>query len=722
VNILITGDLSSLATTVAKEFAKEDNRIVLACDNTKDLDVDIKNIIVHSINPTEYVFRDALSSYKFDVMIFIPKREEQLGDDEKFDGGLQLDRLRSTLELGKKENVKHFFYISSTEVYGNMTDESENIDPVPATINGHTLLTGENYCKLYQYEFGLNVSILRLPYIYSPDEKTGYIYKLIQDCKNQNEVLIPGSANQACNFLHSSDVANFLRLVVDDEYSPSTLVVNLSSTKTVTNSNIAELFNKYFPDVIINFDNEKKVYTRPAALLTAKKIFGWSDLYDLNIELDNYEDLISGVSPAKRVRLRGVFNKFSNYSEILKWVELILGAGLTQFLSQLTGTLIQYKYVDFRLLFVVLMGSIYGLRFGVLSSILVILSLIYTWYQLGIDWSLLFYNVGNWFPIALYFATGIIAGYTHDRTETIIDNKEKETKLIYEKYEFLYEVFNEVRKLKDEFREQVIGYRDSFGKIYTVTQELDTLQEHAVYFRALTILEDLMDNNSITIYSLEPDRVYARLEVNSRSLSDKLAKSLKLSDYSDAMKCIEQGIIYKNTSLLPNYPAYIAPVLNNEYPFNVPVAIIVIWSVKFEQYSTYYYNLFKVISGLIQASLVRATKFLDANYEKMYIPATRILNPDAFIEILKTRSEMKKNKIADYQLVMLEKNEMDIHQLDSKVNEGIRGADIVGMQRDGSYYILLTQADKLAAKDVIARFEKLGLKGRLVDGHDVLLG
>jgi UDP-glucose 4-epimerase len=320
----------------------------------------------------------------------------------------------------------------------------------------------------------------------------------------------------------------------------------------------------------------------------------------------------------------------------------------------------------------------------------------------------------------LYFATGLLIGYNHDRTEAKIENEEKQTKSIYEKYEFLYEVFNETRKLKDEFREQVIGYRDSFGKIYTITRELDSLQEQDVYFRALTILEDLMENNSITIYSLEPNREYARLQVNSTSLGDKLAKSLKLSDYPEAKKSIEQGTIFQNTSLLPNYPAYIAPILNNSSPFNVPVAIIVIWSVKFEQYSMYYYNLFKVICGLIQASLVRATQFLDANYEKNHIPSTRILNPDAFSNLVRTRAEMKKNKIADYQLIMLERSDLNIQQLDSKVNEGIRGEDIVGMQRDGNCYILLSQADKLAADHVIVRFKKLGLKAKFVNGHKKL--
>jgi UDP-glucose 4-epimerase len=601
-----------------------------------------------------------------------------------------------------------------------MEDRSENMEPVPASINGRTLLTGEYYCKFYQAEFGLNVTILRVPYIYGPDERTGLLYKLIQKCKNRNDAVIPGSAERACSFLHVDDVVDFLKRAADEEYSSATLVVNLSSAATITNTGISELLNKYFPNAIFYFDDGAKLFTSPAEVSTSKKVFDWIDLHDLSTELDKYTDFIVEASTSEQRGLRKIYSKLSGFTGLLKWVELLLGAALTQFLSQLTGTLIQFKYVDFRLLFVVVMASVYGLQFGLWASLLATLSLIYTWYKLGVEWSLLFYNVGNWFPIALYFAIGIIIGYNHDRTETKIDNEEKQTKIIYEKYEFLYGVFNEIRKLKDEFREQVIGYRDSFGKIYTITRELDSLQEQDVYFKALTILEDLMENNNIAIYSLGQNREYARLQVNSTSLNNKLAKSLKLSDYPEALKSIEQAAIFQNTSLLPNYPAYIAPILNNSSPNNVPVVIIVIWSVKFEQYSMYYYNLFKVICGLIQASLVRVAKFLDANYEKMYLPSTRILNPDAFSDVVKTRAEMKKNKIADYQLIMLEKCPSNIQQLGLKVNQVIRTTDIVGMQRDGNCYILLSQANKLAANDVIVRFHKFGLEVKFVDGHKIL--
>jgi UDP-glucose 4-epimerase len=397
-------------------------------------------------------------------------------------------------------------------------------------------------------------------------------------------------------------------------------------------------------------------------------------------------------------------------------VELIGGVFLVQFLSQMTGTLIQFKYVDFRLLFVVIMGSIYGIKTGLYAAVLVSISILYTWVQLGFDWALLVYNVGNWLPFALYFTAGLITGYYHDKSENQILNAEKQTRLISDKYTFLYGVFNDIRKLKDEFRERLLGYRDSFGKIYTITKELDQLQEHSIYLRALSILEEHMDNRNIAIYSVDGDGRHARLEASSMSMNGSPSKSINLSNFPEMLPSIKAGTIFQNSTLLPGYPSYLVPIFNND----CPAAMIAIWSVNFEQYSTYYYNRLKVICGLIEASLVRAALFSNANYERMHLPTTRILNHQAFKDALKIRVEMKKNRISDFQLVMLKSPNRSMQEIYPSIYEEIRNRDVIGMGNDGVYYILLSQADKVAAQDIVERLNKFGVQSSIVDTSQVL--
>jgi nucleoside-diphosphate-sugar epimerase len=711
VNVLITGNLSSLAFSLIKEFPRKNDRFIVASDNAEKLNIKLSNVAVHAINPSDSIFRDSMHSYGFDIVIYISTREEELFKETDFNTGHQLDGLRNTLELCKEERLKHFFYISSTEVYGDMTEVSEETIPIPSSINGHTLSTGEEYCRIYRDTYDMKITILRLSNIYGPDERSGLLYRIVKDCKNNNQVLFPAPGDARVSFLHTADIADFIKRAIDEEYSPESLTVNLSSSNPIKFSELADLLKKHFPLLRYEFQGEKRVYTRPVTASTAKRLYYWIDLYKLSNELGKVIDLLDEEVAPSKSSFETKLKKILNTPKILKWVELILGAFLVQFLSQMTGTLFQFKYVDFRLLFVVVMGSMYGIWIGLFAFVLVSFSLLYTWQQMGFDWALLIYNVGNWFPFVLYFAAGTITGYTRDKYDNQIQNEQKRSNLIYEKYSFLYGVFNDIRALKDEFREQLIGYRDSFGKIFTITRELDQLQEQAVYLRALSILEDLMQNNNIAIYSLDANRAFARLEVNSTSLNDKLTKSLRLSDFPEIIISLERNEIFQNTALLPSYPAYVAPILNSSLPFNVPVAIIVIWSVKFEQYSTYYHNLFKVICGLVQASLVRAALFLGANYEKMYLPFTRILNHNAFMDALRIRTEMKKNKIADYQLVMVDKAEINMQEMYPKISEEIRAADLIGLCNDGNYYILLSYASESNTEDVIERLRKIGVNG-----------
>ncbi|HLO13480.1 MAG TPA: NAD(P)-dependent oxidoreductase, partial [Anaerolineales bacterium] len=284
-NILITGNLSSLATTFAKEFAKQKHRVVLVSPDADKLNPKPKNTILYSIDPARDIFRDAMSAYRFDIVVFISTREEQLNERVDPDTGRQLDALQNTLELSRHGNLRRFFYISSTEIYGNCGNKSEDTEPEPASLNGHILVTGEQYCRYYQHEFGLNVTILRLPYVYGPEEKKGLLYRLVEGCKNHNTVLIPGNPGRPCNFLHENDIADFMNRVIEDEYAPTSPVINLSSSITVTNEQISRILGKYFPDASFQFEEATKVFTSPAIVATAKNVFDWVDLHDLNTEL-----------------------------------------------------------------------------------------------------------------------------------------------------------------------------------------------------------------------------------------------------------------------------------------------------------------------------------------------------------------------------------------------------------------------------------------------------
>ena len=83
--------------------------------------------------------------------------------------------------------------------------------------------------------------------------------------------------------------------------------------------------------------------------------------------------------------------------------------------------------------------------------------------------------------------------------------------------------------------------------------------------------------------------------------------------------------------------------------------------------------------------------------------------------------KMKKNKISDFQVIMLQESEVDVQKKYSKISLGIRSADVVGMLKNGISYILLSQADKQASLEVVERLDKLGVKGKLIEAYEISL-
>ena len=699
-NILVTGNLFSLAKTIAREFSKEKHKIVVASDGAKaSFDLKNANVTVHDIHPAEPVFLEVLSSYKFDVVIYLTIREEQIISQFDKDAGNLLNGLRNTLDISKRSGVEKFILLSSTEIYGNMDELLETEIPNPASLNGYALYASEKYCDLYKKKFGLNSVIIRVPFVYGPEEKASFVHDLLLQCSQQDEIIIPINEDRACSFLHANDVTDFIFRVVNEEYHLDYSIINLSSSTDFTYNQLAELLNEQYPNIRIKFNEESVIYTRPAAVQAAKKIYDWVDLHKFQDDLPALVPLALKGSEIKEFGIRKFINTIREIPDIIKWIELILGAILMQLLSETTGTLIQFKYIDFRLLFVVLMAVVYGMRFGLYAAILASLSMLYTWYLLSFDWALLTHNVGNWFPFVVYFTAGLLIGYRHDKKEIEIEYEKKQTNLIYEKYSFLYGVFSDIRALKDEFREQLVGYRHSFGKIFSITQELDTLEEDKVFLNALRILQEIMENETIAIYTIGSNNNYARLEVSAPELGEKLSKSLNLLEFPELLDHVIRGEIFQNTALLDGYPAYISPIMNGD----TPVAMIAIWNAFYDQFSLEYYNLFEVICGLIQASLVRASMFLSANLDKMFLPSTRVLNPEAFLEAVRIKEEMRRNKISDFQLIKIQLKGKSYQDIYTQISSKVRATDNIGAHKDGNCYLLLSQADKGSVNDILNR-------------------
>ena len=162
-----------------------------------------------------------------------------------------------------------------------------------------------------------------------------------------------------------------------------------------------------------------------------------------------------------------------------KWwtvLEIIGAFLLTEWLRTFTQGNSQLETVDLRLLFVVIVGTIYGLHAGVFAAVLACAGVAMSYASQGASFAPLFYDTSNWLAFVIYFVAGSVCGYVQSRNQESVRFVRDENGLLRNRLDFLRGLYQDVLDDRRQLRDQIIGRRDSFGKLYAVTRELDEVQ------------------------------------------------------------------------------------------------------------------------------------------------------------------------------------------------------------------------------------------------------
>ena len=101
------------------------------------------------------------------------------------------------------------------------------------------------------------------------------------------------------------------------------------------------------------------------------------------------------------------------------------------------------------------------------------------------------------------------------------------------------------------------------------------------------------------------------------------------------------------------------------------LAVLMLWSVPFEQQSMYMENLLSVVAGLVQSALVRALRY-HSQVGDMYFEDTHILTPEAFRQALGVYQTIRQRRMGDHVLVRLSgEREMSREVIDRYSGDGI---------------------------------------------------
>ena len=160
------------------------------------------------------------------------------------------------LEKARKDDAKLVF-ASSAAVYGNPIQfpTPEGYGFHPFSCYGLSKVIGEEYCEMYQSQYGLDITIMRFANVYG-SRCHGVIHDFLDKiAKNPNKLEIIGTGLQSRDFVHVSDVVDAL-VTVGSEESANGKTYNIGVGKTTSIIDLAKMMLK-----ILNLQDKTVITT-----------------------------------------------------------------------------------------------------------------------------------------------------------------------------------------------------------------------------------------------------------------------------------------------------------------------------------------------------------------------------------------------------------------------------------------------------------------------------
>jgi len=668
-DILVTGNLMPLSNSFYEELDR--NLKLVVCGKSMITDYHSKNVNPYDYNEEE--LENLFRSFDFQNVVYFSKALD--GAKKVFD---ELESLENILFLCKKYKISNLIYVNTNDLAEERVDKESS---------RYILLNAcEHLCKIASEEESIDISIVRVPYLYNTQQCGTQLASWIKTSVIENKLKLPTRSEDMVSFLWDKDLARLIDRMIDEPYE-GYLEMDLTGDENLSFFELAEKFSLQNQNLRINYMKNDVAIPKAVMNTNARTEFGWFPLGNFSEHLTkmiNQEKVLSVKKKRKKI--------LSNYPKIknllITAAEIIVLFILVEFLDAKISDNPLLDFMDYRMLFVIILGATRGLNVGIVAAALASVSFASNSLS-ETDWRIIFYNTQNWLPFATYFLIGAVSGYTRDKIEDTIRFLKEEQEILEKKYVFLNELYIKTLDNKDEFSCQIINYKDSYGKIYAVVKKLASTLPEQVFYEAINVLENIMENMYVAIYTVEKDSDFARLNVCSRSLNEKLSKSMRLSDYSELYRTVRNRETWVNIACIPEYPAYATPI----YREDKMVGLIAIYNVSDYQLSQEYCNKISIVSGLIQEFLVRAIERSELIEQDTMIKDTKIMKQEYFGEIVAVKKQMKEKKFSEYVMVRLKQGEESLQELSNKLIGLLRNNDVVGQGDDGEIYIMLSQTN-----------------------------
>ncbi len=712
--VLITGGYGFIGSHVADFFFKEGHHIFiidnLSSGSTSNIKFKHKSYL---IDTNDKRCDEVFKANNFDVIVHCASLPDIVKSVENPLADSKSDFLGITnmLNLTTKHKISKFVLISSTSVYGNPANLPAREDdvPDPVSISGTSKLTTELYCRKWSELYNLSTVILRVSNAYGPRQKinseNSIISELLDKVINSQDLTVNAASGQTRDFIYVEDIAQAVFKATELGLQG---LYNLSSGVETSIDSVVELIKNSSPvKGVVKYNSQKSgIEHFFADNKKIKRELDWVPLYSVeegirktfSWQVSNPINKSSKITKKKNVQ--GFFSK-----TIMPYIE-----NFTVFSLIIVGSLffkdnISDKLPLFLSMYILFIGIVYGTRQSIICVILSCSFYIYNQVSMGREPISMVYDSGTIFQISLFILIGLAVGYTIDKKENRIHEKINEIELLQTKYDFLSGIYNDTRIVKDQLYSQIVSSEDSFGKVFNLIKQLDSLSPDEVYYSAIHVIESVMKSKKVSLYIISGNGCCLRLMTKSNTEDFILPNSIMLDENNSINDVIVNKTMYTNNTLDSSMPLMIAPVINGKHV----VAIIAIYEADFDNITLYYKNLFLGAVELISESISKAIKYENLMTEKKYIDDTSIMKSEYFAELLKIKLDAKSNLNTDFVLLEINAHNATLIETSHILINILREYDFVGMI-DNQIFILLSNTSAKQSQKVIERLADTGFE------------
>lgn len=250
--ILLTGGAGNIGSALTAKLLQDPRNFVLIVDdlstgylsklppreqhNWKFIKADVNKLsditsIMHSYN-FDYVFH-------FAAVVGVQRTQENpisvLND---------IDGIKNILNLSKNSTVKHVYYASSSEVYGEPVElpQNEHRTPLNSRVPYAVVKNvGECFFRSYWQEFHLPYTIFRFFNTYGPNQSTDFVISRFMEAALKNkDIPIYGDGSQTRTFTYVEDTVNVIHEIFKGQLLQND-VINIGNDKLITIKDLADL-------------------------------------------------------------------------------------------------------------------------------------------------------------------------------------------------------------------------------------------------------------------------------------------------------------------------------------------------------------------------------------------------------------------------------------------------------------------------------------------------